>query len=456
MESLKCFKWYLIVGLLAMVLSSTQTGALAAAAPATLRMTTSTQGPIIIDHATTDVTQIPQSWIEEAKATLHIGYGHTSHGSQLTSGMSGLVSFANGGGLGLSLPDDIFQYSANGNQGGAVLHLFEGDGYGSGDLDHDAGYYPNWVDETRAYLGTPDPDTGRGQNHPEMNVILWSWCGQASGYTEQQMLDRYLTPMSELEADYPGVTFVYMTGHADGTGESGNLHQRNQQIRQYCIDHNKVLYDFYDLELYDPDGNYYGNKAVTDNCDYDSDGNGSRDRNWAIDWQNTHAQNADWYSCSCAHSQPLNCNQKAYAAWWLWARLAGWPGPDAQAALTLTAPTGGERWPTGTKQQIRWTTTGNVPEFSLTTSTDGFTTTHVIAAPVANPSATGVYTWTTPVTPTHTAQVRIASTTQPAISDTSGTFTLYDPDLLTPRIYLPLILRSMMGSGSGNRVPVPY
>ena len=32
----------------------------------------------------------------------------------------------------------------------------------------------------------------------------------------------------------------------------------------------------------------------------------------------------DWYSCSSAHSQPLNANRKAYAAWWLWARLAGW------------------------------------------------------------------------------------------------------------------------------------
>jgi hypothetical protein len=32
----------------------------------------------------------------------------------------------------------------------------------------------------------------------------------------------------------------------------------------------------------------------------------------------------DWYDCSSAHSEPLNANMKAYAAWWLWARLAGW------------------------------------------------------------------------------------------------------------------------------------
>ncbi|MEJ5309431.1 MAG: hypothetical protein WHX52_06640 [Anaerolineae bacterium] len=282
--------------------------------------------PLIIDHTSTDITAVPQEWIEEAKRVLHIGYGHTSHGSQLTDGMSGLIGFANNGGRGLALPDNIFEFSPTGNQGGLYLHYFEGDGYGDGDLDHDAGYYPNWVDETRAYLGTPDPTTGRGQNHPEMNVIMWSWCGQASGYSEQDMIDQYLAPMTQLELDYPGITFVYMTGHSDGTGETGNLHLRNQQIRDYCIENNKVLYDFYDIELYDPDGNYYGDKDVNDNCDYDSDGNGSLDKNWALDWQAAHTEGTDWYECSCAHSQSLNCNQKAYAVWALWARLAGWDG----------------------------------------------------------------------------------------------------------------------------------
>jgi len=86
--------------------------------------------PFIIDHNSVDITAIPQSWIEQAKNTLHIYYGHTSHGNQLTTGMAGLVDFANGGGLGLSLPTDIF----------AGLPIVE--------TYPDAGFSPAWVNNT--------------------------------------------------------------------------------------------------------------------------------------------------------------------------------------------------------------------------------------------------------------------------------------------------------------------
>lgn len=277
--------------------------------------------PLIIDHTTRNVTLIPQAWIEKAKTDLRIYYGHTSHGSQLMDGMDGLVAFANNGGLGLNLPDNIF------------------DGLSVQETSPDAGYYPDWVNNTRTYLGTPNASTGRGNAHPEINVVIWSWCGQLSSMSQQTLITNYLTPMSQLEIDYPGITFVYMTGHSDGSGEGGNLHLRNQQIRQYASANNKVLYDFYDIELYDSSGNYFGNKAVNDNCDYDSDGNGSRDENWCTSWQAAHTQNVDWYSVSCAHSQSLNCNQKAYTAWWLWARIAGWDGNTGGDTQPPSAPT---------------------------------------------------------------------------------------------------------------------
>lgn len=276
----------------------------------------------VVNHDSTDITQIPESAINAARNNLHIAYGHTSHGSQLTTGMTGLVTFANGGGLGLSLPNDIFAYN-NGGSGGALdLHDYA--------MGGDCGYYPQWVNNTRAYLDDP--------THSDTNVIIWSWCGQVSGMSEQTMIDNYLAPMTQLELDYPNVTFVYMTGHTDGSGESGNLHIRNQQIRDYCIANNKVLYDFYDIETYDPDNNYYGDKLVNDACDYDSDNNGSRDANWATAWQNSHTEDVDWYDCSSAHSQPLNANRKAYAAWWLWARIAGWSGGSGGDTQAPTVP----------------------------------------------------------------------------------------------------------------------
>ncbi len=81
---------------------------------------------------------------------------------------------------------------------------------------------------------------------------------------------------------------------------------------------------------------YYGDKFATDACNYDFNDSGSTtqtedpatptngDRNWAIDWQDSdlHTVNVDWYSCGAAHSSPVNANMKAYAAWWLWARIA--------------------------------------------------------------------------------------------------------------------------------------
>ena len=76
--------------------------------------------------------------------------------------------------------------------------------------------------------------------------------------------------------------------------------------------------------MYNPDGTYFGDKIPNDNCDYDSNADGTRDANWAIEWQD--ANPGEWYDCSSAHSQPLNANQKAYAAWSLWAILGGWGG----------------------------------------------------------------------------------------------------------------------------------
>ncbi|MDD3726243.1 MAG: hypothetical protein PHI44_03515, partial [Candidatus Ratteibacteria bacterium] len=193
--------------------------------------------PIIIDHRHTNINKIPVEWIEKAKKTLHIAYGHTSHGSQITTGMTGLVSFKG----------NLYAWNYGGANG--ALDIRDGNLGKAQDLGN-----PNrteWAQTTRVYLNT----------HPEINVVMWSWCGQVSSATEND-INTYLDLMTKLERDYPNVKFVYMTGHTDGTGLSGNLHIRNEQIRYYCIANNKVLYDFEDIESYNPDGKYFGDKNV--------------------------------------------------------------------------------------------------------------------------------------------------------------------------------------------------
>ncbi len=255
--------------------------------------------PTIIGHTSTKLASIPSEWIQAAKENLHIAYSHTSHGSQLTEGMSGLASFKG----------DTYSWN-NGGTGGALdLHDYAV----AGDLGNPD--RTSWASGTRAYLNA----------NPDVNVIMWSWCGQVSDASEAD-INTYLELMAALERDYPDVKFVYMTGHLDGTGLTGNLHKRNEQIRKFCSDNNKILYDFADIETYNPDGVYFGDKMPDDACAYDTNGDGSRDGNWAIAWQNTHTQGTDWFNCSAAHTQPVNANMKAYAAWWMWARLAGWNG----------------------------------------------------------------------------------------------------------------------------------
>lgn len=259
---------------------------------------------VMANHLDMDIAGLTEAEVQRAKQRLHIAYGHTSHGSQVTDGMSGLVGFANGGGKGMTLPADIFAWD-NGGSGGALdLH--------DEAMGGDVGYYPQWYNNTQNYLDNAA--------HTDVNVIVWSWCGQMPGkYDSGTLTNEYLLPMSMLETNYPGVVFVYMTGHVDIWADD-NQKAACKAIRDYCAANNKVLYDFSDIECYDPDGVFY--EYVHDSCDYYTEPGSGVQGNWATAWQATHTEDVDWYACSAAHSQALNANQKAYAAWSLWCKLA--------------------------------------------------------------------------------------------------------------------------------------
>lgn len=274
-------------------------------------------GDRTINHKNIFLNELTDADVLAAKSSLHVVYEHTSHGSQLITGMESLAGFREysnryawsdvGEGDGLDLDDRGIPAD--------VSDLSQGDSVdNNGDTP--------WVIGTRALLDDPA--------NTHVNVVMWSWCS-INGHDAQ----RYLDNMEKLISEYPGVTFVFMTGHAEGLGEDlsiNGVHYNNALIRAHAEQYQRWLYDFADIEGYDPDGAYYWDRDMRDNLRYD-------EGNWAEEWVSANSTHDYAHltmgdpaigftgTYGCAHSDypqesNINCIVKAAAAWHLFARIA--------------------------------------------------------------------------------------------------------------------------------------
>ncbi|MDD1779158.1 MAG: hypothetical protein LUQ65_13405 [Candidatus Helarchaeota archaeon] len=251
-------------------------------------------GPTIFNHDCTDLSQIPAEWIAKVQLLVKLHYAHTSHGEQLTTGLD-LIETADPD---YSMAIEDFNLPA---EAGALCIMNGQKGY-HGNLDESyvtPEYYwaENGLNRTRDVL----------TNNAAINFSMWCWCTQLD-YSDESYVQGYLENMSLLEAEYPNVTFIYMTGNAQANGADGyNRFLRNQYIRDYCKNNSKYLFDFADIDSW-----YNGYQ-----CTYLYDG-------VYVPEEHPHFHNPE----GPAHTTYASCQLKGAVVWWMFARILGWTGPS--------------------------------------------------------------------------------------------------------------------------------
>jgi hypothetical protein len=273
---------------------------------------------------------IPETYINTARQTLHVAYQHTSHGTHVSYGLFGLQDFKAG--------DDVLFGITNNNPTANKLDFrdyamggYAEEGVDASDLSRNETAF---IQATRNYLDDPV--------NADINVVMWSWC-DISGHN---VATNYLPGMQTLINEYSAggskigvnagqrpisVTFVFMTGHANPGSNVGEGNPRDQAklITDFCIANKLLCLDYYSIDTH----------CMLDNYWEDAGDNGNSETyggNFYIDFQSGGTLGGDYYenknapggsvTCGDHNTQHITANRKAFAMWWILARIAGWNG----------------------------------------------------------------------------------------------------------------------------------
>jgi hypothetical protein len=285
-------------------------------------------GPYIADYAVAKegiLRSIPQVYIDSARNLLHVAYQHTSHGTHITRGLFGLQDYKAGDNTLFGITNfDCTPNKLDFND--YAISEYAESGMDASDLSRDERAF---IQATRNFLDDP--------YNAKINVIVWSWCS----ITGHSVADNYLEGMQMLIDEYgkngrkigtgagkraQPVYFVFLTGHAEGDNlGTGKPKNQADLIINFCNLNHQLCIDYYSIDTRDMSDVYWD----------DTDDNGISTKyggNFYEDWQGAHS---DWYQnketngevCYGEHNtQHITANRKAYATWWVLARIVGWDG----------------------------------------------------------------------------------------------------------------------------------
>ncbi len=273
---------------------------------------------------------IPEQYINKARNELHVAYQHTSHGTHVSYGLFGLQDYKDG--------DDVLFGITNNNPTAGKLDFrdfamasYAEEGVDAADLSRNETAF---IQATRNYLDDP--------GNAEINVVMWSWCN----IYDHDVTGNYLPGMETLISEYGeggskigtgagqrenAVTFIFMTGHGNAGSNVGEGCPKNQAdlITNHCVLNNRYCLDYYGIDTHDMDENYWEDAG-------DNGNSASYGGNFYHDFQNSHAESIHYYynksapggdiTCGDHNDQHITANRKAYAMWYILARIAGWNG----------------------------------------------------------------------------------------------------------------------------------